>query len=392
MATSITSPNREMGVLFLVSFITRTSSIVVQSVAPFVVVQLFSFPASFVGYIIAAYWIANAIGTIVAMGVIKRPRLSTIIGFLITALSFAGLAYGKSPLVFGLFVALSGFGLAVLQAFLVPSMYFMGEDDRRHSGIGMYSLALSLGLIVGPLLSAALIHLYGFFTLFSILSISSIATLVASVVLGAQTTGLGSTVRIGASLAQFLAIFKRHGFVGVYFVNFLYSLLLPIFVTYTGVFARAHFDVSSSTALAMFTATFAVSSFLRWLYSRMRIRSFRAVLAISLVVLAASLFLIGTTANFDLFILGFVSFGVPHGLVYPSMTFVALERGGSENLVNTSYVFATSSGVAEFIAPLAAAPVIALYGLSTIFVITAIIPLTALGVLLTIPNEVLQGS
>ena len=386
MASS-TTPNQEISVLFLVSFMTRMSSIVVQSVAPLVLVKIFSFPASFIGYVIAGYWIANAFGTIIALGVIRRPRASTIVGFILTALSFAGFAYGRSSFVFGLFVALSGFGLAVLQAFLVPSMYYMGKDDRRHSGIGLYSLALSLGLIVGPLLSAALVHLLGFFSLFLILSLSCIATLVVSMVFRVQTTGLGSTVRIGASFAQFLAIFKRRGFMSVYLQNFLYSLLLPIFVTYAGVFARAHFDVSSSTALAMLTATFAVSSFLRWSYSRIRIHSFRGVLAVSFVVLAVSFFIIGTTASLALLFLGFVLFGVPHGLVYPSVTFAALETGGSENLVSTSYIFATSSGVAEFIAPLAAAPVIALYGLSTIFVFTAIIPLTALGVLLSIPNK-----
>ncbi|MCL4519547.1 MAG: MFS transporter [Thaumarchaeota archaeon] len=385
MSTSI--QRQEFGILFFVSFVARTGSIVVQSLVPLVLVELFYFPAASLGFVIAGYWIANATGTMIALGVVKRPRLSTIAGLLITGISLAGFAYFKSTLLFELCVVLSGFGTAIQQAFLVPSMYSMGNGDRRHSGIGMYSVALSLGLIAGPLLSAAFVHIYGFSSIFLVLCVISFVTLAISILSRVQSSNAGSNDKTDVSISRIMSMFKRKGFAGIYLQNFLYSLLLPIFVTYGGVFARSHFDVSTPVALAMFTATFAVSAFLRLVYSRVRIRSFRVVLAAGFATLAISFLLIGTTSSFALFLAGFLLFGVPHALVYPSMTFVALEMGGLEGAVSTSYLFSTSSGIAEFIAPLTAVPIVALYGLQSVFLVMIIMPLVGLGILLTMSGD-----
>ena len=378
---AISARSQEFGILFFISYIARTVSIVVQSLAPFALVELLSFPTASLGFVIAGYWIANAAGTIVALGVLKRPRFCIITGLIITGMSLGGFAYFKSTPGFELCVVTSGFGIAVLQAFLVPTMYSMGSSDRRHSGIGMYSVALSLGLITGPLLSAIVVHLYGFSSTFLILCVISFVTLGVSTLSQILSTKSGFNGKIEASFSSIFSMFKRKGFANIYFQNFVYSLLLPIFVTYGGVFAKSHFEVSTSLALVMFTSTFSVSALLRFVYSRVRIGSFRVVLAIGYVALAVSFLIVSTTNDFALFVIGFLVFGIPHALVYPTMTFVALELGRSEDAVSTSYLFSTSSGIAEFIAPLTAVPIVAQYGLQSIFLVMIAMPLIGLSLL-----------
>lgn len=369
----------------------RTLSIVVQSVTPLVLVELFSFPPSAVGYVIAGYWIANGAGTIFALGVIKKPRFSTLLGFLILAVCLSGFAVSTSSILFEFWVVLSGLGLAILQAFLVPSMYSMGEGDRPHSGIGMYSVALSMGLISGPLLGSALVRFYGYDILFLVLSGLAVLMLAASKLSTLQRTSNKWNSSLAASPSAILSMFRHRGFANIYAQNFLYSLLLPIFVTYGGIFAGASFGVSTSTALILFTGTFVVSTLIRIVYTRMRIHSFHIVLAIGFVCLAVSFILIGAAKSFPLFLFGFLLYGVPHALVYPSMTFVALETGGAEGVVSTSYLFATSSGVAEFVAPLAAVPIIIRYGLGSVFILMAIVPLIALAVLVSMPMDIVRA-
>lgn len=371
-----------MRALFGITFLTRTISIIVQTVSPIVLVKMFKTPAAEIGWMIAGFWIANALGTIVAAGILRSRNRSTLSGFGVLALAFSGAALIRDPLGYSLCIILSGLGLSLIQAFLIPTMHLGGTDERPHKGIADYSTALSLGMIAGPLVAGVAIFLSGFNALFFLLVAIALIVLVTAFKIGIQKSFEGEDTRKGILPSNIIKTFRQRSFTGFYTMNFLYSLLLPILISYGGVFAETRFHVTTTEILILFAAVFSVSSVLRALFSRSAKRHFHRFLMAGFVLLGLSFLLIGVANNFYIFLLGFLLFSVPHALIYPVTTYLALDSAGRDALISSTYIFATSSGVAEFISPLTAVPVIAVYGFSALFFSLA--PIAVIGLIVAI--------
>jgi len=357
-------------------------SIVVQTLTPLVLVTVLQVPKSFVGWAIAGFWIANALGALLAIGVIRNRGKSTLIGFAVLAVSFAGFAVPAGSLVYVGDIALSGLGLSIVQTFVVPSMYLNGSKERPHGGIGSYSTALSIGMISGPLCAAFAISFFGYSSIFWAFAALSVFAFAFCLRIGFQKSFDGEDTIKGILPSMLLKTLRQKGFTSYYSLNFLYSMTLPILLSYGGIFAESKFGISTAEALGMFTAIFAISTIARTFFSRGKVSEFRNLLWISFALLVVSFVLIGTASTFLFFLIGFLIFSIPHALIYPSVTFLALQSGGSEGLLSTTYLFATSSGVAEFLAPLIAVPIIVAFSLSSLFVLFA--PVAIIGFLLAL--------
>lgn len=351
-----------------------------QTVSPIVLVKIFGTPAGMVGWMIAGFWIANALGTLVAAGVIRNRRHSLLAGFLVLFLAFLGAALIQSSLGYALCIVLSGLGLSIVQAFLIPSMHQSSGVERPHIGIANYSTALSLGMIAGPLAAAAAIYVYGFSTLFVILAVVSVAAFVVVQVFGIQRSFAGEDTQASVLPRNIFRVLRQKAFGNYYTLNFLYSMLLPILLSYGGIYGEGKFHASSTLVLALFAAVFTISTLMRVLFTRSEPKHFRILLVVGFAFLFASFALIGIAGSFYLFFLGFLLFSIPHALIYPITTFMALESGGKDSIITSTYIFQTSSGVAEFISPLAAIPIITLYNFSWVFLLMT--PFSIAGLLL----------
>ena len=72
---SLAPTTRDVRALFSITFLTRSISIIVQTVSPIVLVSILGTPATMVGWMIAGFWIANAIGPVIAAGVNKGQTI-----------------------------------------------------------------------------------------------------------------------------------------------------------------------------------------------------------------------------------------------------------------------------------------------------------------------------
>jgi predicted MFS family arabinose efflux permease len=349
-------------------------------------VSVLGTPKTLVGSVIAGFWIANAIGVIAAAILIRNRYRSTIIGFVVLSFAFLGAALIHDSLYYAGSIILSGFGLGLIQAFLIPSLHLSGTQKSPHTGIATYSLALSLGTVVGPLAAAVAIYIYGFSPLFIVLALVSSATFIISIRIGLQRSFASEDTRKSVLPSNILRTLRQRGFSSFYALNFLYSLLLPILLSYGGIFAETKFKLGTVDVLALFSITFLISSALRIAFSRSGLSHFKGLLFIGFSALCASFLLMSTSNGFPLFLLGFILFSVPHGLIFPITTFMALETAGTDAIISSTYIFATSSGVAEFVSPLVAVPIIALYDFSTLFLIMTSIAVAGLILLFVIPN------
>ncbi|MCL5067546.1 MAG: hypothetical protein M1368_04240, partial [Thaumarchaeota archaeon] len=86
----------------------------------------------------------------------------------------------------------------------------------------------------------------------------------------------------------------------------------------------------------------------------------------------------GLAPSSALLVAGMLVFSIPHALVRPIPNFYALRAAGPGLVMNASYAFQTSSGIAEFLSPLVAGVAVAFYGISNLFIIMSPIALLAL--------------
>lgn len=376
---------RDVRALFSITFLVRTISIIVQIVSPIVLVKVLHTQNAEIGWMIAGFWIANAIGAIIAAGVIRSRNKSTLSGFAVLVVSFMGAALLHNPLGFASCIVFSGLGLSFIQAFLIPTMHMSGTQEIPHMGIARYSTALSLGMIAGPLVADAAILVSGFYSLFFLLVAISTVMLFASFRMGIQKSFEGEDTRKSILPSSIIKTMKRGTFTNFYGMNFLYSLLLPILISYGGVFAVDRFHFTTIEVLILFAGIFSISSTMRALFSRSKNSQFRTFLVMGFIALFLSFVLIGLANSIYLLLIGFLLFSLPHAVIYPITTYLALESAGQDGLISSTYIFSTSSGIAEFISPLVVIPLITAYGLSTIF--SSLAPLAIVGLIIAMLSQ-----
>jgi hypothetical protein len=353
---------------FLRTLILRllTSSLLI--VIPLFLSESLRLPDEYIGEYVLLLWLGNAAGVLASITALKRQSPSSLLGFGLLVLSLLGMALSGSnrlPVAFSVIAA--GVGMGMAQPFLAGLMHLDAGRENPYRGIGLYSVALGVGLVLGPLIPYGVLMVGGFPVVF--LALSALAAVgLTEVLVQIYQEGLSSPGKRQYSLSftHWISAFKSRGFSQAFSVNFLYSLLLPIVLSYGGVYGENRFGISSSTALLAFTAAFSLSTLVRSVAVLFR-QNTRLSLLVSGVFLSGSFLVMGAAPSFTIFLLGLLAFSIPHALVLPSTNYIALRSVQKDIVMNASYAFQVSSGVAEFVSPAMAVQVIALSGLSSIF-------------------------
>ena len=257
-------------------------------------------------------------------------------------------------------------------------MFASARGERPHIGIANYSTALSLGMIAGPLAASCCDLL-----LRVLHTLCDTRCNFGRCIHRHREGGNPKIVCWGGHAEGHPTIKYLQGNQAEDICELLcpepsLSMLLPILISYGGIYAESKFQIRSFRGAWALRGGFTVSTMMRVLFTRSDPKRFRLLLLVGFASLFASFLIIGSADNFTVFLLGFMLFSVPHALIYPITTFMALESGGKDAIITSTYIFATSLGIAEFISPLAAIPIIALYSFSWVFLAMAPISLIAL--------------
>lgn len=327
------------------------------------------------GTLVVILWIGNAVGVVASVSVVRDQSASSVGGFLVLAAAMAALAYGvgwgASPL-----TLLAGVGMGLPQPFLSGLMHQDSPPGRPFSGLGIYSTALGTGLVLGPLMSYGVFHIGGFTAVF--LSLSAVC------VLGAAAAG-GGVRRLSAlprppapSPSSWSRALARVAFRRAFLVNFLYSLLLPLFLSYGAIYAEGRFGFTTTEAFLLFTGVFAISVAARGVAVRM-VRRLHILFTASAALLLVSCLCLGFAPVWWVFVLGMFLFSLPHAFVYPLASYYAFTSVEEADVMNASYAFQASSGAAELLSPAAAVALVGAVGVQSLFVGGAVLAALALG-------------
>ncbi|MEM3637129.1 MAG: MFS transporter [Conexivisphaerales archaeon] len=341
---------RAMNVQFLLTFILRILSLVVQTVLPLYLSGILHLSSYSVGLMISMLWIGNALGAITGAALFRSWREGGIAGLLLLAASFMGYYTFSSYSLLSLFILAGGFGSGLIQPLLAPSMHVNSKPDSPFRGISLYSTALSLALVIGPLISSLVIGISSFKVLFIVLSVICLVSLSLPIMKykaesqGRRALPAGLIQTISRTLLS--SDFRRE-----FLMNLLYSLTLPIILSFTGLVAQKVYGFSSTAVLLSLTALFAISSAIRFSMRNKDVKKFGRLMLLPVSFLVVSSIILSFGNSWFLFLAGLLLFSVPHATIYPWTLYNVLQTADRDKIVQSSYIFSLSSGISEFISP-----------------------------------------
>lgn len=385
-AFTASEEQRQHGLLagFSLTLLIRLLSVTMLIVLPIFLRNTLKVSDSYLAMYILLIWIGNATGMLLAITTIKKHHVSSFFGFSSLSVALIGFALASTSsfsgsAVMGSLVAVAGIGMGLPQPFLAPLMHLNSKSERPFVGIGLYSIALAIGLILGPFTASIFFALGGFSLVF--VALAGVAMIGACIVAARNFLSRKDHVlesrASSLSLSAWLRALRTRAFANAFLLNFLYSMILPIVISYAGVYGGDRFGISATNILFLFTATFVVSALIR-VYVTSRVTKLRLLILPSLAFLIVSIVLIGTAPTLLLFTTGMMIFSIPHALIFPITNFYALKSVGEDLVMNASYLFQTSSGIAEFVSPSIAGIAVVLYGISNLFIIMSPIAFIAL--------------
>lgn len=362
-----------MGAGFVLALSVRLLTSALVIVIPLFAIGALGSTASGAGIFILLFWIGNAAGVGGAVFALRNQSYSSVAGFAVVALSMLGLATTGSGLA-SIFILTSGAGVGLPQPFLSVFMHADSSPGRPFTGLGLYSTALGAGLILGPLVAYGAFPGYGFAGVFVALSAVSAIGIVGAVLGHGRTAGRPKPSI--PSVSSWLRAFRVPTFGRAVAVNFLYSLLLPVFLSYGAIYAEDRFAFAPSSALLLFTTVFTLSAVLRLLAVRFEARLLR-LWTLAVAILLLSTVTVGVAPSWQYFAAGMLLFSVSHAYVFPVANYYALSNSGGD-VMNASYAFQASSAAAEFITPAAAVVLVPYTGVHGLFLLGALLAAGAL--------------
>ncbi|MDG6986097.1 MAG: hypothetical protein JRM73_05045 [Nitrososphaerota archaeon] len=349
-----------------------TSSLAI--LIPLFAVDVLGATASQAGFFVLLLWIGNAAGVAAAVLVVRNQSYASVLGFCFVAVSLGGLSLGGAHTA-PLFMLLSGLGVGLPQPFLSAFMHADSMPGAPFSGLGLYSTALGLGLVIGPLVAYGVFPFSGFPGAF--LALASFCLLGVAGAAAGRGSARGRPAPPMPRMSSWVAALRRGAFRRAVLVNFLYSLLLPVFLSYGAIYAEGRFGFTPEQALLLYTSVFALSVGMRVVAVKFE-AGLGKLLLISSVTLLLSMLAVAAAPYWQLFVVGMILFSVPHAYVFPVANYYALTSAG-EDVMNGSYAFQASSAAAEFLTPLAAVLLIPLAGVQGVFLVGVFLAAGAVG-------------
>ena len=292
----------------------------------------------------------------------KARRKIFIISSIVYAVVFP-FFYISTPLTIWLILPVASFTLGSIMPNIITSASLFKDRKQRERILSIYTLTLSLSLILGPYIESELLHYVSLPESFLIFSILPAIGMIDSFFIkfpdemGVRRRGFDITV------------LKDRGFQSSLLNILAYNIPFAFLTTYGGLFGISDFKVSLSTVNLTFSLFF-LTSFISRLVFSVRVPERLPRLMFSAVILSAiGLLVLGTAKNYDYFVLAFLILGIPHGLTYP-LSVMSITRSFPENRRNmaNSYFFSIMMAIGT-IMPFISGEVIKIIGYRNAFLV-----------------------
>ncbi|WP_292319706.1 MFS transporter [Caldisphaera sp.] len=344
-------------VLFVSTSIVRFSSIIAQSVLPLYAYSLNITPF-YISIIIAILWVFNGIGSLL-INVSKKVNNFIVMSFLITLMGFILIIFSKNFFYLIISVSLVGLGLGSISILLAPSMHI---DNKGFEGIGLYSFALSLGLILGTLFSSIILSYLSFFYIFIFTAI----LLIIPISLALKYKFNRHDFKLILKFNIIFSIMRNKKFSKYFILNFIYSFTLPLIISYWGIYEENSVKLKSNIVMLSLFLLFLTSSIIRFKSIKSSEKNLVRQETVAILVLPIS-FILLNIHNIYINILALLLFAIPHSILYPTFLYNAYKSLNKNNIIAGNLLFSASSGIAEFLSPIFALGIINMFTIKSLF-------------------------
>lgn len=337
-----------VGSKFFLTFLLRFLSLIMQTVFPLYLLEIMKMPSYLIGLMISVWWIGNAIGAIVGAAFLTELKSAGLFGLVAVSFCYSSFSFFSYQPILILSMLIGGLGSGLLQPLLAPSLHTVSAPNTPFRGVSLYSTALSLALILGPLTSGLLISSSGFRFLFLILSILSLSCIAIPLLISENDERARYNIK---SILGIFEIIRSDSFRREFLMNFIYSLTLPIILSFTGLLAKKVYNVDSASLLFLLSILFALSASIRFSMRNLLIKRVDRLMLIPCLLLLISSLMISNGSSQSLFFAGMLLFSIPHATIYPWTLYNVFQSSDRDKLVQLNYIFSLSSGIPEFISP-----------------------------------------
>ncbi|CAC11492.1 conserved hypothetical membrane protein [Thermoplasma acidophilum] len=306
-------------IIVSITFAVRGSNNMYMTEIPLIARYVFHYGEFFVGSISAL----AAVGTFLMSALInsrlrsRERRYVFIASSLIYAIIFP-LFYLSNAITIWPVVFVAGFSLGALMPNIITSAGLLPDRKQRERLLSIYTLTLSISLVVGPALEG---YLLGFMPLLKTFLVFS----VFPVIVFALSFFLKFPDENGARKIQSGDVVRNHGFRAAVYNIMTYNIPFAFILTFGGIYAMSRFGVTYSTVTLMFASFFFTSFLSRMILAVRPPEDIWKLMMLSVVITTIGLIGIVESFNFLMLEVFFLLLGFPHGFTYP-LSVISISR------------------------------------------------------------------
>ena len=321
-------------ILVAFTFAVRSSNNAFMTTIPLFVERYFHFTETDVGLIAGFSSLVMFLTTFFINSRLcarSRRRLFIFANVLIT-ISLLLIMYSTAFSVW-LYVLFVSFSAGIIMPNIITSAGDYPDRRVRERIMGIYTLALSASLIVGPTLEGLVLDYfplkYGFL-LFALISVIAVVL-----------SPFMKFPEAKSEESKDVKVFANPGFKVAIFSILTYNVPFSMIVFFSGIFAEQAFKMPYSVIMLIFSALFAVSFISRLALSYFVPSNLWKYIKFSMLMTAIGVSVVFFSRDALLYVIGIMILGVPHGLTYP-LSISSIGRSFDINKRNkaNSYFFA----------------------------------------------------
>ncbi|MCL4343591.1 MAG: MFS transporter [Thaumarchaeota archaeon] len=330
-----------ISVIVPITFAIRASNNMLATTVPLLVKYYFNFNSAEVGLLSAL----SSLGSLIASGLLNS-RLNAVTrrrAFIGSSLAYAVILptyYLAGPVTIWALSALSGLSLGLIMPNIITAAGLVNDKKSRERILAIYTTALSLSLILGPLIETAMLSTVTIPWVFLLFAPFGIIAAILSFLLKFPDERK-TPVKV--------RVYHNPGFRVAIYNNTAYSIPFAFIVVFAGIYAKTQFNVSFAVATGLYSLFYTTSFISRLFLSIRPVEKIRTITAFSILLTALGLLMATLTKNLMLFMASLLILGVPHGLTYP-VSLISISRSfksEERNVANSQfYAFMTMVTIA----------------------------------------------
>ncbi|MHB1679790.1 MAG: MFS transporter [bacterium] len=412
--------------VFIVILFQRANTMMVQSINPLFVKYVLHTSLVYVGVATAVYAASTLLVRYVVSIRVKPAHITKFIitGMILFSIAVLGYFFSNSLIEFLFFVVISGFATAIIMPFLLSLVNFVSDKKDIEKNLTIYSLMLSLALVVGPLLGTLMLSVFSIRYIYLLLFVFAAAGLFFAmkinktaknkikeklaqddsadgsfsepqdkVFINNNSSGIDAiepekkinnnsnnkdnNIKIKQKKDRLIfRLFKNKKFLEVVFYNTVFSISFASIVAFGGVYARNNFKAPYFLITLLF-ALFFISSLvtrlvLLFFTKKGKIKQKMNIMNVSILLSSLSFIAMVLSNNIIFYALALVLLGIPHALIFPIGTMRISEVVEVKQIVAANTIYQSNFDIGGIIGPLFLSYIGEAYSIKFIFFLLAV--------------------